>query len=51
MTSVEDANDVDYQKMKEITELLNVTELRDILSMNKVGPNFVKDVCSVCWEY
>lgn len=36
MTSVEDANDVDYQKMKEITELLNVTELRDILSMNKV---------------
>ncbi|XP_018447768.1 fanconi-associated nuclease 1 homolog [Raphanus sativus] len=36
MTSVEDANDLSYQMMKEITELLNVTELRDILSMNKV---------------
>ncbi|XP_013600868.1 PREDICTED: fanconi-associated nuclease 1 homolog isoform X1 [Brassica oleracea var. oleracea] len=36
MSSVEDANDLSYQKMKEITELLNVTELRDILSVNKV---------------
>lgn len=41
MSSVEDANDLSYQKMKEITELLNVTELRDILSVNKVGPNFL----------
>ncbi|KAJ4881818.1 Fanconi-associated nuclease 1-like protein [Raphanus sativus] len=37
MTSVEDANDLSYQMMKEITELLNVTELRDILSVNKVN--------------
>jgi Fanconi-associated nuclease 1 len=36
MSSVKDANELDNQKMKEITELLNVTELRDILSMNKV---------------
>ncbi|XP_013719935.2 fanconi-associated nuclease 1 homolog isoform X1 [Brassica napus] len=36
MSSVEDANDLSYQKMKEITELLNITELRDILSVNKV---------------
>ncbi|KAG2255316.1 hypothetical protein Bca4012_092155 [Brassica carinata] len=36
MSSVEDANDLSYQKMKEIAELLNVTELRDILSVNKV---------------
>ncbi|KFK36099.1 hypothetical protein AALP_AA4G077200 [Arabis alpina] len=37
MTSVEDANELGYEKMKEIIELLNVTELRDILSMNKVS--------------
>ncbi|KAL0853776.1 hypothetical protein Bca101_058928 [Brassica carinata] len=37
MSSVKDANDLNYEKMKEITELLNVTELRDILSMNKVN--------------
>ncbi|CAG7896843.1 unnamed protein product [Brassica rapa] len=36
MTSVENANDLNYQTMKEIIELLNVTELRDILSVNKV---------------
>uniref|UniRef100_A0A1J3FZ31 Fanconi-associated nuclease n=1 Tax=Noccaea caerulescens TaxID=107243 RepID=A0A1J3FZ31_NOCCA len=36
MSSVDDANELDYQKMKEIIELLNVTEIRDILSMNKV---------------
>ncbi|CAN8288526.1 unnamed protein product [Cochlearia groenlandica] len=36
MSSVIDANELDCQKMKEIIELLNVTELRDILSMNKV---------------
>ncbi|KAG7599800.1 HIRAN domain [Arabidopsis suecica] len=36
MSSVKDANELDHQKMKEITELLNVSELRDILSMNKV---------------
>ncbi|CAH8302368.1 unnamed protein product [Eruca vesicaria subsp. sativa] len=36
MTSVKDPNDLNDQMMKEITELLNVTELRDILSMNKV---------------
>lgn len=41
MTSVENANDLNYQTMKEIIELLNVTELRDILSVNKVGPNFL----------
>lgn len=52
MTSVEDANELDYHKMKEIIELLNVTELRDILlSMNKVGSHFLKDVCSVYWNY
>ncbi|XP_010461651.1 PREDICTED: fanconi-associated nuclease 1 homolog isoform X2 [Camelina sativa] len=36
MSSVKDADELDSQKMKEIIELLNVTELRDILSMNKV---------------
>ncbi|XP_010500360.1 PREDICTED: fanconi-associated nuclease 1 homolog isoform X2 [Camelina sativa] len=36
MSSVKDADELDFQKMKEIIELLNVTELRDILSMNKV---------------
>ncbi|CAA7048148.1 unnamed protein product [Microthlaspi erraticum] len=36
MSSVEDANELDYQKMKEIIELLNVNELRDISSLNKV---------------
>lgn len=39
MSSVNDANELDFQKMKEIIELLNVTEIRDILSMNKVGPH------------
>lgn len=47
MSSVDDANELDYQKMKEIIELLSVTELRDILSMNKVGPHSLKDACSV----
>ncbi|KAL1208950.1 Fanconi-associated nuclease 1-like protein [Cardamine amara subsp. amara] len=36
MSSVKDANELDYEKMKEILELLNVAELRDILSTNKV---------------
>jgi Fanconi-associated nuclease 1 len=47
MSSVKDANELDNQKMKEITELLNVTELRDILSMNKVRPHYLKFVCFV----
>ncbi|XP_024006654.1 fanconi-associated nuclease 1 homolog [Eutrema salsugineum] len=36
MSSVKDEDELDYQKMKGIIELLNVTELREILSMNKV---------------
>lgn len=50
MSSVKDASELDHQKMKEITELLNVTELRDILSINKVRPHFLTDVCSVYWK-
>ncbi|KAG2314313.1 hypothetical protein Bca52824_017435 [Brassica carinata] len=54
MSSVKDANDLNYEKMKEITELLNVTELRDILSMNKVnsGSSRKRDLInSLCSYY
>ncbi|CAH2036092.1 unnamed protein product, partial [Thlaspi arvense] len=54
MSSVKDANELDYQKIKEIVELLNVTELREILSMNKMfsGGSRKKDLInSLCSCY